>query len=58
MQAGIVVRRWELAAEGRSLRAVASQLAAEGRTSRTGRAFAAEQVARMLASVAESQAAA
>ncbi|MGA2451408.1 MAG: recombinase family protein [Polyangiaceae bacterium] len=53
-----MVRRWELAAEGRSLRAVASQLAAEGRTSRTGRAFAAEQVARMLASVAESQAAA
>jgi DNA invertase Pin-like site-specific DNA recombinase len=53
-----IARARELAAEGRSLRAVAALLAAEGRTSRTGRAFAAEQVARMLASVAESQAAA
>jgi DNA invertase Pin-like site-specific DNA recombinase len=35
---------------GRSLRAVAGALAAEGRVSRTGRPFAASQIARMLAS--------
>ncbi len=53
-----IARARELVAEGRSLRAVASQLAAEGRTSRTGRPFAAAQVSRMLASVDASQAAA
>jgi DNA invertase Pin-like site-specific DNA recombinase len=44
----VIARARSLAAEGRSLRAVAAQLAVEGRTSRTGRAFAAAQVARML----------
>jgi DNA invertase Pin-like site-specific DNA recombinase len=53
-----IERARELAADGRSLRAVAALLAAEGRTSRTGRAFAAEQVARMVASVFASHAAA
>jgi DNA invertase Pin-like site-specific DNA recombinase len=46
-----VARARALAAEGRSQRAVAAQLAAEGHLSRTGRTFAAAQVARMLASV-------
>jgi site-specific DNA recombinase len=40
-----------LAAEGRSQRGIGAQLAAEGRVSRTGRVFAAAQIARMLASV-------
>ena len=44
-----IVRARVLTAEGCSLRAVAAQLAAEGRTSRTGRPFAASQVGRMLA---------
>ena len=50
-----IARARGLAAEGRSLRAVAAQLAAEGRTSRTGRAFAAVQVSRMVAGVVEGQ---
>ena len=53
-----IARARELVAAGRSLRAVASKLAAEGRTSRTGRPFAAAQISRMLASVGASQAAA
>ena len=44
----VIARARALAAEGHSLRAVAAQLAAEGHVSRTGRAFAAAQVARML----------
>jgi DNA invertase Pin-like site-specific DNA recombinase len=43
-----IARAHVLAAAGRSLRAVAAQLAAEGHVSRTGRPFAAVQVARML----------
>jgi DNA invertase Pin-like site-specific DNA recombinase len=46
-----IARARTLVAEGRSLRAVAGQLAAEGHASRKGRAFAAAQVSRMLASV-------
>ena len=53
-----IARTRELVADGPSLRAVASQLADEGRMSRTGRSFAASQVARMLASVEASKAAA
>ncbi len=48
----VIARARELSAEGRSLRAVASALAAEGHTSRTGRPFAAQQVARMIVSEA------
>jgi DNA invertase Pin-like site-specific DNA recombinase len=44
-----IARARALSAEGRSLRAVAAALAAEGHVSRTGGAFAAPQVARMLA---------
>ncbi len=43
------IARARALAEGRSLRAVAAQLAAEGHTARTGRPFAAAQVSRMLA---------
>jgi DNA invertase Pin-like site-specific DNA recombinase len=43
-----VTRARALAAEGRSLRAVAAGLAADGHTSRAGRPFAAVQIARML----------
>ncbi len=43
-----LTRARQLGAEGRSLRAVAAQLASEGHVSRTGRPFAAMQVARML----------
>lgn len=43
-----IVRARQLAAERRSLRGVAARLASEGRVSRTGRTFAAAQVARML----------
>lgn len=46
-----IARARGLTAEGKSLRAVAGVLAAEGRLSRTGRSFAAVQVARMLAAV-------
>ena len=46
-----IARARDLAAEGRSLRAVAAALAAEGHASRKGGVFAAPQVARMLASV-------
>ena len=46
-----IARARQLAAEGRSQRAVGAQLAAEGNVSRTGRVLAASQVARMLASV-------
>jgi DNA invertase Pin-like site-specific DNA recombinase len=53
-----IARARALAAEGRSLRVVASLLAAEGRVSRTGRTFAAAQVARMLGKGATSSAAA
>jgi len=45
---GTLARARALAVEGRSLRAVASQLAAEGHVSRTGRAFFAAQIGRML----------
>jgi DNA invertase Pin-like site-specific DNA recombinase len=45
-----IARACVLAAEGRSQRAVAAQLAVEGHISRTGRTFAAAQVARMVAS--------
>lgn len=44
----IAARARVLRGEGRSLRAVASQLSAEGHASRAGRPFAAAQVARML----------
>jgi site-specific DNA recombinase len=44
-----ITRARELAATGSSLRTVAAMLAAEGRVSRTGRPFAATQVARMTA---------
>lgn len=44
-----IVRAHRLCASGLSLRAIAAQLAAEGHVSRTGRAFFASQVARMLA---------
>jgi DNA invertase Pin-like site-specific DNA recombinase len=43
-----MARARELSAEGRSLRSVAAALAVEGRVSRTGRPFAAQQVSRML----------
>lgn len=43
-----IARARALAAEGRSLRAVAAQLAAEGHTSRKGSPFCAAQVGRML----------
>ena len=46
-----IARARELSVEGRSLRAVAAALAADGHVSRNGRAFAAPQVSRMLASV-------
>jgi DNA invertase Pin-like site-specific DNA recombinase len=45
-----IARACVLAAEGRSQRAVAAQLATEGHVSRTGRIFAAAQIARMVAS--------
>ena len=45
----VIARARALAAEGRSLRAVAAQLAVEGHVSRKGGAFFAPQVARMLA---------
>jgi len=48
-QAAIACAR-RLAAEGRTLRAVAAHLATAGHKSRTGRTFAPAQVARMLAS--------
>jgi DNA invertase Pin-like site-specific DNA recombinase len=50
-----VARARQLSGEGCTLRAVAAQLAAEGRTSRTGRAFAAVQVSRMLAGAFDGQ---
>lgn len=43
-----IARARQLAAEGHALRAVAAQLAAVGHVSRSGRAFAAAQVSRML----------
>ncbi|MGD0679743.1 MAG: recombinase family protein [Polyangiaceae bacterium] len=46
-----IARARELSAEGRSLRAVAAALAGEGHVSRTGRPFAAMQIARMVVSV-------
>ncbi len=46
-----IARARDLAGEGRSLRAVAAALAAEGHASRKGGVFAAPQIARMLASV-------
>ena len=42
-------RARELGAQGKSLRAVAKELAAEGRMSRTGRPFAAVQIQRIIA---------
>jgi DNA invertase Pin-like site-specific DNA recombinase len=47
----VIARARALAAEGRSLRAVAAQLSAEGLTSRKGSPFFAAQVGRMLAVV-------
>jgi DNA invertase Pin-like site-specific DNA recombinase len=44
----VIGRARVLAAQGRSLRAVAGQLAAEGHASRTGGAFAAAQIARLV----------
>jgi DNA invertase Pin-like site-specific DNA recombinase len=44
----VIARARALSAEGKSLRSVAATLLAEGHTSRTGRPFAAQQVARML----------
>jgi DNA invertase Pin-like site-specific DNA recombinase len=44
-----IVRTRQLAGDGRSLRAVAAALAAEGCVSRTGRPFVAMQIARMVA---------
>ena len=46
-----MARARTLAAEGRSLRAVAAELAAEGHVSRKGVPFFAAQVGRMLAGV-------
>jgi hypothetical protein len=43
-----ITRARALLAEGRSLRDVAAQLAAEGHVSRAGRPFAASAVARLL----------
>ena len=43
-----IARARELRAHGLSLRAVAARLAAQGRVSRTGRKFLAQQIARML----------
>jgi DNA invertase Pin-like site-specific DNA recombinase len=53
-----VIRRARELAEGRSQRAVAAELAREGHLSRVGRVFAAAQIARMLAGVETSAAAA
>lgn len=53
-----IARARALASEGRSLRAVAAQLAAEGHTSRKGVPFFAAQVGRMLANVEERRTAA
>jgi DNA invertase Pin-like site-specific DNA recombinase len=52
-----IARARALAAEGRSLRAVAAQLAAEGHVSRKGVPFFAAQVGRMVASVEAQRAA-
>jgi DNA invertase Pin-like site-specific DNA recombinase len=49
-----IARARELRAVGLSLRAIASELAAEGYVSRTGRAFFAPQVARMIAGASPS----
>jgi DNA invertase Pin-like site-specific DNA recombinase len=55
----VIIRRARaLAAEGRSLRAIAAQLGAEGHVSRQGGAFFAAQVGRMLAAVEEQRRAA
>jgi DNA invertase Pin-like site-specific DNA recombinase len=54
----VIARARALAAEGRSLRAVAVQLAADGHMSRKGSPFFAAQVGRMLASVGAERAAA
>jgi DNA invertase Pin-like site-specific DNA recombinase len=53
-----IARVRELVARGRSLRAVAAVLAAEGRVSRAGHTFAAAQIARMLVDVVARSAAA
>lgn len=50
VEQSVIARARELAAEGASLRSVAAQLAAEGHVSRSGRAFAPAQVARMTSS--------
>jgi DNA invertase Pin-like site-specific DNA recombinase len=52
----VIARARALSAEGRSLRAVAASLATEGHVSRTGKAFAAQQVARMLGAEAQGSA--
>jgi DNA invertase Pin-like site-specific DNA recombinase len=44
----VIARARALSAEGGSLRSIASTLATEGHSSRAGKAFAAQQVARML----------
>jgi DNA invertase Pin-like site-specific DNA recombinase len=51
----VIARARALSAEGKSLRSVAASLATEGLRSRTGRHFAAQQVARMLAERVEAQ---
>jgi DNA invertase Pin-like site-specific DNA recombinase len=53
----VIARARTLAAEGRSLRAAAAQLAAEGHVSRKGVPFFAAQIGRMLASVKAQRAA-
>jgi DNA invertase Pin-like site-specific DNA recombinase len=47
----VIARARALSTSGQSLRSVAATLLAEGHTSRTGRPFAAQQVARMLGDV-------
>ena len=54
----IIGRARQLSGEGRSLRAVAAQLGAEGHVTRKGGAFAAAQVSRMLATAGGQSAAA
>jgi DNA invertase Pin-like site-specific DNA recombinase len=54
----VIARARGLSSVGRSLRAVAAQLAAEGHVSRAGRPFAAAQVARMLSGIGAERSAA
>jgi DNA invertase Pin-like site-specific DNA recombinase len=54
----VTIARAQVLAQGLSLRAVAIQLAAEGRLSRSGRSFYAAQIARMLADTRSARSAA